>query len=176
MIDKKVKGFTLVELLVVVLIIGILAAIALPQYEKAVEKSRASEVYNILKDIYTAETIFFMTNGRYTANLSELDFKFPYSITKHNQYYQGGDFYWRISNDDKSMYAGRNYKDGFYFIQIHFPEGDFICAAKQNTQAKDICLGLGFTEKYHTSGATVAWINSSGHIAEYYKNPGSTIR
>ena len=40
---RNKKGFTLLELLVVVLIIGILASIALPQYTKAVEKAKLSE-------------------------------------------------------------------------------------------------------------------------------------
>ena len=48
------------------LIIGILAAIALPQYTKAVEKSRAAEAMQVLGDLATAESLYYMANGNYT--------------------------------------------------------------------------------------------------------------
>jgi len=60
------KGFTLLELLVVVLIIGILAGIALPQYESAVEKSRAAEAQIMLKDMFVAQQECVLRTGKLT--------------------------------------------------------------------------------------------------------------
>ncbi len=59
-------GFTLIELLVVVLIIGILTAIAIPQYEIAVEKSRAAEAFT------TGKTILDSMNRAFTERPGEL--------------------------------------------------------------------------------------------------------
>lgn len=57
------KGFALIELLVVVLIIGILAAVAFPQYQVAVEKSSATEVMVLLRSMRTAIESYPMETG-----------------------------------------------------------------------------------------------------------------
>lgn len=67
------KGFTLIELLVAVLIISILTAVALPQYQKAVAKARIARVLPILKEIQEAEERFYMANGFYTTDKTLLD-------------------------------------------------------------------------------------------------------
>ena len=81
--DKN-AGFTLIELLVVVLIIGILAAVALPQYEKAVMKSRMSSLWPILKSIKDAQEVYYLVNGKYTDNLSNLDIVIPRGDVRSN--------------------------------------------------------------------------------------------
>lgn len=68
---KQKHGFTLLELLVVVLILGILSAIALPQYRKAVEKSRAAEAVLLLNYMHKQGVLCFLQQGNCQAKTNE---------------------------------------------------------------------------------------------------------
>ncbi|MBR2081788.1 MAG: prepilin-type N-terminal cleavage/methylation domain-containing protein [Elusimicrobiaceae bacterium] len=78
---RNKKAFTLIELLVVVLITGILAAVAVPQYQKAVEKSKASEALILLKTLATAQEVYYLANGSYAESYTELDIDIPWTGT-----------------------------------------------------------------------------------------------
>lgn len=71
-------AFTLVELIVVVVIIGILASIGIPQYTKTIEKTRAGEALAVLGEVRAAQLRYraISTSNVYTATQSDLDVEF----------------------------------------------------------------------------------------------------
>ncbi|MBO7238721.1 MAG: pilin [Elusimicrobiaceae bacterium] len=71
------RAFTLIELLVVVLIVGILSAIALPQYQKAVVKTRYTTMKSLAHSLLNAEEVYFLANGVYTNDMTALDVTAP---------------------------------------------------------------------------------------------------
>ncbi|MBQ3666507.1 MAG: prepilin-type N-terminal cleavage/methylation domain-containing protein, partial [Elusimicrobiaceae bacterium] len=67
------RGFTLIEVLVVVLIIAVLAAVAVPQYQKAVLKSRFSSLMPTTKAVHNGNEAYYLMHSGYARLLNELD-------------------------------------------------------------------------------------------------------
>jgi len=74
-------GFTLIEVLVVVMIIGILASLAVPQYYKSIERDKASEAVNLMMALKSAQDRYKAKYGAYCngaiATCSGFDFDPP---------------------------------------------------------------------------------------------------
>lgn len=96
------KGFTLIEMLVVVLIIGVLAAIALPQYQKAVEKNRLNEALEHVKTIQTCFNWYILEHGLPTSGTVLLqDMNCPVEINLGE--FSENDSRWRTQNFEYSV-------------------------------------------------------------------------
>ena len=74
---KNKLGFTLLELLVVVLIISILATIALPQYRKAVAKSEMAGIIQNFRTIQTAMEEYYLRHNIWPNDIDMLDIEMP---------------------------------------------------------------------------------------------------
>ncbi|MFA5093461.1 MAG: prepilin-type N-terminal cleavage/methylation domain-containing protein [Candidatus Omnitrophota bacterium] len=62
---KMRQGFTLIELIVVIIIVGVLASVGMSQYTKVIEKGRAAEARLILGALRSAEVANYMESGAY---------------------------------------------------------------------------------------------------------------
>jgi prepilin-type N-terminal cleavage/methylation domain-containing protein len=67
-VHKSNKGFTLIELMIVVVIIGILAALAIPRFMRSTTKAKQSEAKQLLKQIYTMQHAYRQEFDSYCLN------------------------------------------------------------------------------------------------------------
>lgn len=70
---KRLRGFTLAEMLVVVLIISILAAVAVPLYNRTLKRSRVSDAIAVLSEVAAKQEAIYTDKGDYAADFDELE-------------------------------------------------------------------------------------------------------
>lgn len=135
------RGFTLLELLVVVLIIGILASIALPQYQMAVGKSRLSELKIRTKAIDEAGHRYVLEHDGLPEDfdITDLDIEFPEdeNITCS--------FYSTVQEDNPTSYISHCFRNILgvnvgYMMRNSAPLGCRVVFLDQpNHPAKKLC-------------------------------------
>ncbi len=132
------KAFTLIELLVVVLIIGILSAIALPQYQKAVAKTRYATLKHLVQSIYEAEQVYYLGNGEYTIEFDALDIDMgekreDEEDNVHHRYFPWGFCDIVLREDSKQSFAYcRNLQIKMAYKKV-FSSGKSYCLIYEDT-------------------------------------------
>jgi len=161
-IAKKEHGFTLIELIIVIIVVGILAALGISQYSKIVEKSRGAEARMILGQVRKLAFEYYFQNGTITGitdadvNIGTESNQIPSSCrsTHYFKYRSGGG----VSGTEWGWCADRCASGG------KSPQGD---------ATKGLCLGIEFTGARNTScdgwgkpcSGADCWVNTTncGH-------------
>jgi type IV pilus assembly protein PilA len=102
---RKNKGFTLIELMIVVAIIAILAAIAIPNFMSFVSKTKRTEVKSNLEAIFKAEIAYFGEFNTYSTSFSIIRW-IPVGVSRYT-YTVGSEYYGKslASNPEPAIVA-----------------------------------------------------------------------
>lgn len=97
---RKMRGITLLELMIVVVVVGILAAVAYPNYRDAADRAKRNEAKAALLQIATNQERFYLNNNTYTTDLTDLGFP-----TAANFVTESGSYRINVGAADASNYS-----------------------------------------------------------------------
>ena len=140
---RNKKGFTLVEVLTVMFVVAAIAAVALPSYKRAVEKSRATQGMATLESIAKAQMNHNVLRGSFSPTFNGL----PIEIRDNNSALVTGSefsddyFNFTLSNTDAIAIATR--QNGEYELSVDYITGKIYCSPGTHS----VCMRFGLEER-----------------------------
>jgi len=134
-LQSRQGGYTLIEILIVVAILGILAAIAIPSYQNSILATNRSVAQAALLDLANRQEQFYLDNRTYTTDMTNLGY--PAGMVFSN----GGNSAVAL-NDNHTLVVSTS-DQRRYFVQINAANATTfgISAAPQLAQADDTACG-----------------------------------
>lgn len=134
----KKTGFTLIEMLAVVLIIAMLVTVALPQYRRSIVRAEAMEALSNLKTLQDAALRAKAANPARTppTSLNELDIDFFDATDKNSSTFSFGRYDYEMGTTKiaaKKTTGKNTYSFYAYYPDINGLGGEITCSAKQDT-------------------------------------------
>ena len=167
-------GFILIEVLVVVLIIAVLAAVALPQYQKAVQKSRFASLKPLAKSVKDAQELYYQRYGQYAsqAQLGDLDIGIPSNAGIELSDREGHDFV-------RASHTGLGHNNYVAYLEhsANFAGNIYCEALTGDEQAENLCVAEGGTAGPTDGDYTLYLLsgNSTGEFANETTNFQSPV-
>jgi prepilin-type N-terminal cleavage/methylation domain-containing protein len=104
---KRAKGFTLVELVIVIVIVGILSIVAVPIYRGYTRKAMGTEAKSLLGSIQTAQKVYYAENSTFKAvELTDFDEELDVDA-RSNKYFTGFEVEVQNENTDNLTFIAK---------------------------------------------------------------------
>ncbi len=140
---RNKKSFTLLELIIVIIVLGVLTSLATPRYLMIVEKSRSVEGVNSLNAIYRAQERYtYLSNGKYSTKVDDLNIAITgLSYFKNPQ---------AADAETPVNYVGKITRNGDLYVLYVSSKGKTSCENGASAP-KDTCKKMGYS-LYAASG------------------------
>ncbi len=179
------KGFTLVELLAVVIIIAVLSSVAMPQYRRSLERSRVAEALELLPAIYDAQQRYYVEAEVLPNNVSfpQLDINLRGKVAgaAQNQWKTGNFTYtmaprlamMRLFQRPTAPVYATVTKGKYQGAEIFYDGEEFFCCNKTATGAC-AAFALNVNDFYCNTAEVISTIDA-GNPASWHAAAGQAV-
>ena len=127
------RGFALIELLIVMAVLGLLAAIAVPQYNWTKEKANDAVVVSDMRRAMMSFEEHFVISGTYPPSMEAAGFQPSLGVAFTT---------WALENDGQSVHVDAEHVRSGHFYHLKYPEENAPRQAKKGTPDEDNVISL----------------------------------